>query len=148
MNPMEQDLAGQGLRHVFVRDLVLDASIGIHAHEHRGHQRVRINIDLGVIDEGEDARAAGREDLSQVVDYQRVAEAARSIVRGGHIRLAETLAERIAQTCLLLDPRIRVVKIKIEKLDVFADAAAAGVAIVRRSDKFHPPSPVSSIDSQ
>ena len=30
-----------GLRHVFLRDLVLPASIGVHPHEHAARQRVR-----------------------------------------------------------------------------------------------------------
>jgi dihydroneopterin aldolase len=138
---MHPDLAGPGLRHVFIRDLVLEASIGIHAHEHRQHQRIRVNVDLAVTDEGEADRAAGREDLALVVDYQKVAAAVRAIVRAGHIRLAETLAERIAAACLALDPRIRLARIRIEKLDVFADAAAAGVAIERSQDEICPPAP-------
>ena len=125
------DLSGPGIRHVFIRDLVLEASIGIHAHEHRAHQRVRINVDLAVVDEGEAERASGDEDLAGVVDYKPVADAVRTIVRDGHIRLAETLAERIAAACLKLDSRIRLVNIRIEKLDVFADAESAGVAIER-----------------
>jgi dihydroneopterin aldolase len=137
---MNQDLSGPGLRHVFLRDLVLDASIGIHAHEQRKHQRVRINVDLAVDDEGEAERALGHENLASVVDYQRVANTVRDIVRAGHIRLAETLAERIAAACLGLDRRIRLVRIKIEKLDVFADAASAGIAIARSRDEFCPPS--------
>ena len=44
--------AVQGLRHVFIRDLVLLASIGIHPQEQAVLQRVRINVDLGVQDDG------------------------------------------------------------------------------------------------
>jgi len=141
---MHHDLSGPGLRHVFLRDLVLDASIGIHAHEHRRTQRVRINVDLAVADEGEAERALGHEDMASVVDYQKVAHAVRTIVRAGHIRLAETLAERIADACLKLDRRIRLVRIRIEKLDVFADAAAAGVAIERNQTEISPPRPTIS----
>ena len=46
-------------------------------------------------------------------------------------QLVETLAERIAESCLL-DPRVRLARIRVEKLDVFADSAAAGVEIERR----------------
>jgi len=138
---MSRDFCGPGRRHVFLRDLVLEASIGVHAHEQRRQQRVRINIDLAVSDEGEAERALGRENLESVVDYQRVAATVRAIVRAGHIRLAETLAERIAAACLGLDRRIGLVRIKIEKLDVFADAASAGIAIERSRDRDCPPVP-------
>ncbi len=35
---------------MFLRDMVLTASIGVHPHEHATPQRVRINVDLGVED--------------------------------------------------------------------------------------------------
>jgi dihydroneopterin aldolase len=47
------------------------------------------------------------------------------------VRLVETLAERIAEACLE-DERVEHVRIRIEKLDVFADAASAGIEIERR----------------
>lgn len=122
------------LRHVFVRDLVLPASIGVLPHEHAAPQRVRINIDLAVEDDGArplSRTRVGRDELSRVVDYGKVAAAARSIVSAGHVRLVETLAERIAEACLA-DPRVHLARIRVEKLDIFADAASAGVEIERR----------------
>ena len=65
-----------GIRHVFIRDMVLPASIGIHPHEHAATQRVRINVDLGVDDTEE---AIGRDELPRVVDYEKVANAVRAI---------------------------------------------------------------------
>ncbi len=121
-----------GLRHVFVRDLVLDASIGIYPHEHAVTQRVRINLDLGVVDEAALAGlAVGADELSRVVDYEKVTQRVRLLVRTGHTRLVETLAERIAETCLA-DARVRLARIRVEKLDVFPDAGSAGVEIERR----------------
>ncbi len=131
--------AACGLRHVFLRDLLLPASIGVHPHEHAAAQRVRINVDLGVEDDG--ARplsrpsvghpSVGRDDLRRVVDYEGVADAVRAIVAAGHVMLVETLAERIAESCLS-DPRVHLARVRVEKLDVFADAASAGVEIERR----------------
>ena len=126
--------AARGLRHVFVRDLVLPARIGVHAHEERDRQRIRINLDLGVRDDGAAplSRAAlGRDELSRVVDYEAIANRVRAIVAAGHVRLVETLAERIAEACLE-DARVELARIRVEKLDVFADAASAGVEIERR----------------
>lgn len=141
-------IAGLGLRHVFLRDLELLASIGVHPHEHRARQRVRVNIHLGVPDDGEAERAEGREDLGRVVDYEQVAGTVRAIVAAGHVRLAETLAERLARACLGCDTRIQLVRVRIEKLDIFPDAAAAGVEIERRRPAIHPPSSTAGIDSQ
>jgi dihydroneopterin aldolase len=126
--------SARALRHVFLRDLVLPASIGVLPHEHAARQRVRINVDLGVQDDGAQpySRAAvGRDELARVVDYALVAEQVRQIVAAGHVRLVETLAERIAEACLA-DPRIHLARIRVEKLDVYPDIAAVGVEIERR----------------
>jgi dihydroneopterin aldolase len=126
--------AALGMRHVFIRNLVLSASIGVYAAEHEARQRVRINIDLGVVDEGAaqvSRGAVGRDELGRVVDYEAIANIARGIVASGHVRLVETLAERIAEQ-VLEDQRIRSVRVRVEKLDVFADSESAGVEIERR----------------
>jgi 7,8-dihydroneopterin aldolase/epimerase/oxygenase len=126
--------SARALRHVFLRDLVLSASIGIYPHEHAALQRVRINVDLGVEDDGARALSrvrVGRDDLSRVVDYEKVAATVRGIITAGHVRLVETLAERIAEACLT-DPRVHLARIRVEKLDIFPDAASAGVEIERR----------------
>ncbi len=133
---MEQRIAdaARGLRHVFVRDLVLAASIGIHPHEHAAPQRVRINVDLGADDDGARALsrvAVGRDELARVVDYEKIADCVRLIVGAGHVNLVETLAERIAEACLQ-DSRVHLARVRIEKLDIFPDAASAGVEIERR----------------
>jgi dihydroneopterin aldolase len=124
----------RALRHVFLRDMVLSASIGIYPHEHAARQRVRINVDLGVEDDGARALSrarVGRDELSRVVDYEKVAASVRGIVAAGHVRLVETLAERIAEACLT-DSRVHLARIRVEKLDIFADATSAGVEIERR----------------
>jgi 7,8-dihydroneopterin aldolase/epimerase/oxygenase len=126
--------AARALRHVFLRDLVVPAQIGVHPHEHRGAQRIRVNIDLGVEDDALRAAsraAVGRDELRRVVDYETVAGTVRSIIAAGHVMLVETLAERIAEACLE-DLRVQLARVRVEKLDVFADAASAGVEIERR----------------
>lgn len=124
--------ATAGLRHVFLRDMVLAARIGVHAHEQGAAQRVRVNLDLAVEDPGalDVAREVGADELARVVDYHRLAASVRSIVAAGHVRLVETLAERIAVACLD-DRRVKKVRVTVEKLDVFADATSAGVAVER-----------------
>jgi|APTNR8051073442_1049403.scaffolds.fasta_scaffold16599_2 dihydroneopterin aldolase len=113
------------LRHVFIRDLVLTCRIGVHRHEATAAQRVRINVDLAVRDD----RDLG-DDLTNVVCYEAIANNVRAIAQRRHIRLVETLAEEIAAMCLD-DGRIRSVRVRVEKLDVFADAASVGVEIER-----------------
>jgi dihydroneopterin aldolase len=127
--------ASRALRHVFLRDLVLPASIGVHPHEHAAQQRLRINVDLAVEDDAARALSragVGRDELSRVVDYETVASGIRALIAAGHVRLVETLAERIAETCLR-DPRVRLARVRVEKLDIFPDAVSAGVEVERRA---------------
>jgi dihydroneopterin aldolase len=93
---------------------------------------VRINLDLAVEDPGASGAAppVGADDLARVVDYEALAARVRGIVGAGHVKLVETLAERIAMACLGHD-HVKKVKVTVEKLDVFADAASAGVAVER-----------------
>jgi dihydroneopterin aldolase len=120
--------AAAGLRHVFVRDLVVACNIGIHQHEKTGPQRVRISVDLGVLE----GLAPHDDRLENVVCYEEIVTRVRGIVADGHINLAETLAERIASVCLQ-NPLCRSARVRVEKLDVFADANGAGVEIERLS---------------
>lgn len=112
---------------MFVRDLVLPWLIGVHRHEQDGKQLVRINLDLEVIASG----MPGDDRLSNVVSYETLVKRIKDLAAEGHVNLVETLAERIADICLA-DSRVAAARITVEKLEVFADAASAGVEIVRR----------------
>ena len=117
--------AAKAIRHVFIRNLEVLAHIGVHGHE-RGHmQPVRINVDLGV----EDA-AAIEDRLDSVVDYEAITAKIRALIGVEHINLAETLAERIAETCFE-DGRVRMARVRVEKLHAVPGAESAGVEIER-----------------
>ncbi len=129
IQPLRLADAERSLRHVFVRDLVLQAFIGIHRHERRGPQPVRINIDLTVDD---DRPLEDR--LDQVVDYETIVSAVKTMVASGHINLVETLAERIAALSLS-DLRVAAARVRVEKLNVVAEAVSVGVEIERLRPK-------------
>lgn len=128
VHPLPVANARAAIRHVFIRDLVLECSIGVHAHEHDRVQRVRINLDLAV----RETTAPLADALSNVVCYEHITDGVRAIVSAGHVNLVETLAENIAAMCLE-DDRVRSARVRVEKLDVFADAASVGVEIERIS---------------
>jgi 7,8-dihydroneopterin aldolase/epimerase/oxygenase len=132
--------AARAMRHMFIRDLVLVASIGVYAHEHDSPQRVRINVDLAVAEEDQrlSRPAVGQDELSRVVDYEGIVNRVRGIVAAGHVQLVETLAERLCEACLA-DPRVHTARVRVEKLDIFPDAAAAGVEVERRNRQLSTP---------
>jgi len=122
--------ARAAIRHVFVRDLELACSIGVHEHERQADQRVRINVDLAVYEEEVD------DNITNVVCYEKITDRIRGLVARGHINLVETLAEEIAKLCLV-SPRVRSARVRVEKLDVYEDAASVGVEI----ERFNPDRP-------
>jgi len=124
--PLKIASAEKKCRHVFVRDLIVDASIGIHDHEKNGPQRVRINLDLSVVDDYfHDA-----DNVDDVVCYEEVVYETKAIINQGHIFLVETLAEQIAERVLRM-PKTLSVRVRIEKLDVLKDACSVGIEIER-----------------
>ncbi|MFD2264497.1 dihydroneopterin aldolase [Lacibacterium aquatile] len=116
----------RGMHRMFIRDLVLMANIGAYAHEHGAAQRIRINVDLMVMDN----QAFLTDRLEDVVSYDTLAQRIRAIVASGHVNLVETLAERIAAACLV-DYRVRVARIRVEKLDIMPDTGGVGIEIER-----------------
>lgn len=118
--------AANSLRHVFVRNLVLKASIGVHEHEKDKVQHVRFNVDLSVLEEEKPAE----DKLGEVVCYEEVVKGIRAIVEAGHVNLVETLAEMVAQICLR-DQRVRSVRVRIEKLEAITEAESVGIEIER-----------------
>jgi dihydroneopterin aldolase len=125
IQPLRIADAARGIRHVFIRNLEVLAHIGVYGHEQGKLQPVRINVDLAV----EDVIAV-EDKLEKVVDYASIEQRIRAIIGAGHINLAETLAERIAQTSFD-DPRVKSARIRVEKLHALPGAESAGVEIER-----------------
>jgi len=130
VQPLRIADAKKRIRHVFVRDLELDANIGVHRHEKGQLQPVRINVDLTV----EEFEGEVGDKLANVVDYEAVVDGIKAILAGGHLNLVETLAERVAAHCLA-DKRVKVARVRIEKLKVIAEAQSVGVEIERESER-------------
>lgn len=119
--------ARNAIRHVFIRDLVLMCSIGVHRHERADRQRIRVNIDLAVRDDRD-----LDDDIGNVVCYEKITLGVRGLIADRHIKLVETVAEEIAAMCLE-DGRVNSVRVRVEKLDILPDAASVGVEIERFS---------------
>lgn len=124
VTPLKIADAARAIRHVFVRDLLLEAHIGVYTHEHGRTQPIRINIDLTVNE------AAHGDKLANVVCYETVVNEVKALVAQGHLNLVETLAERISTQCLA-DPRVIVARIRVEKLAAIPEAGSVGVEIER-----------------
>ena len=113
-------------RKVFVEGLILDAYIGCYDHEQDQTQPVRIDFELDVI-EPDNPTA---DNLEDVVCYNRLTEGIKAIIAEGHLKLVETLAERIA--ALAIEHKLVLsAKVRVSKPEAIAEAIGAGVEIER-----------------
>jgi dihydroneopterin aldolase len=95
---------------VSVRDLSVDAVIGVHAWEREIEQTLLVSVDMAA-----DVRtAAATDDLADALDYSAVAETIAAVLREGKFRLIETAAERIAER-LLADFRLSWLRLELRK---------------------------------
>lgn len=107
---------------VHVRGLTIEAGIGVHHHEQGRLQPLVISVALTL-----EPQAVAR--LSDTVNYETVAAAARAIAAEGHVGLVETFAQRLAVACLD-DPRVRRAEVSIDKPGALQGAEAAGCTVV------------------
>ena len=114
------------LRKIFVTGLKLDAFIGAYEHEQGVSQPLNIDFELDVLEPVNPVS----DRLEDVVCYNKLAQGVKAIIEEGHIKLLETLAERIADLALRR-PMVISVDVRIEKPNAIAEADAAGVSIFR-----------------
>ena len=97
---------------------------GVFEHERRDGQKFVVDLVLGV-----DTRpAAASDDLSATVDYGSLALSVKAAVEKDPVDLIETLAQRIADVCLL-DSRVQWVRVTVHKPDAPIDATFWDVAL-------------------
>jgi dihydroneopterin aldolase len=81
---------------VSIRDLSVEAVIGVYDWEREIEQTLTFSVDMAV----DVTRAAARDDVADAVDYSAVAATVARVVRQGQFRLVETAAERVAERIL------------------------------------------------
>jgi len=112
-------------RRVFVRDLVVEAELGVFESEKGRTQRVRLNLDVVT-----DASQPHNDEISNVLCYAELADGMRRILASRHINLVETIADEIAAFTLGY-PQALAVTVRVEKLEAVAGTEAVGVEITR-----------------
>jgi dihydroneopterin aldolase len=111
---------------IFIRELRLEAWIGLHRHEKLAPQTIELDIEIAV--PGDAVFRTGK--VADTVDYGVVVERIRDVLAQEKFGLVESLAERVAG--LVLDefhcPRV---KVSIAKLGILREAKRVGVSIER-----------------
>lgn len=114
---------------IFIKDLLLRCIIGIHDWEREKKQDVLVNIELEA-----DCAAAGKsDDFKDAVDYRALTKKVIALIETSQFYLVEKMAEEIAGLCLA-DPRVELVRVRVEKPGALRFAQSVGVEVERHQE--------------
>jgi len=109
---------------VFLKDVVVDLSVGLHPWERHPERPTRLVINVEMFADWPLADGA-------FINYDHVRQRILSWSRRPHVELLETLAEEVISACFEL-PLVQACKVQVTKPQVFNEAAGAGVEIFRK----------------
>ena len=113
-------------RRVFIKDFVIKEIIGIHEHEKIKKQKIIFNI---VIDVDQDV-IANENDIKSVVDYEKITNKLKNLVKNKKYNFLESLAEDSFNE-IFKDKRINSIKVKIEKPNAIKNAGSVGIEVFK-----------------
>ena len=115
---------------IFLREIRLDARIGIYKREKTITQMVELDLDIALPDD----RAFKSGKIADTIDYAVVIERVRAALVEQHYGLVENLAEHVAQM-ILKEFHAPWVRVSIAKIGAQRHARRVGVVIERGKTK-------------
>jgi len=112
---------------ILIRDLRIEASIGIHKRERHVKQTLSIDLEIGL--PGTAVFASDK--VADTIDYEQVALRIGELAASGQYRLVETFVDRVA-ALLLQDFGAPWCRVSAAKLGILGNAKLVGVSIERR----------------
>ncbi len=111
---------------IFLRDLEIDATIGVYEWEKRIRQKVCINLEMAA----DITQAAASHSIDDTLDYKAVAKRIVQFVEASHYELIESLIEKVA-AMLIQEFNIPWLRITISKPRAVRGARDVGITIER-----------------
>jgi dihydroneopterin aldolase len=112
---------------ILIRDLRVEALIGIHKRERHVRQTLSIDLDIGI----PGTTVFSSDKVADTIDYEQAALRIGALAASQPFRLVETLAERIARL-LVDDMGAPWAKVSVAKIGILGNAKFVGVTIERR----------------
>ena len=111
---------------VYIRDLRLDASIGIYDWEKAIKQQVRIDLDMA----WDNTVPAASDNIDDALNYKETAQKVTELVQSQHFDLVERLAEEIA-AMLMTEMKVPWLRLTLGKPSAVKNSKEVGVCIER-----------------
>jgi dihydroneopterin aldolase len=111
---------------VYVRDLRMDARIGIYEWEKRILQKIRVDLEMA----WDNRPPAASDDIKDTLNYKTASKRVVQLVESQHYELVERLAETIAST-LMQELSIPWIQVTVGKPGAVKGSSEVGVRIER-----------------
>ena len=111
---------------IFLRDLEIEATIGIFEWEKRIKQKVRIDLEMAA----DTTKAAATDSIKDTLDYKAVSKRVIQFVEDSRYELIETLIEKVA-AILITEFNIPWVRVTIRKPGAIRGSQDVGITIER-----------------
>ncbi|MEZ5536621.1 MAG: dihydroneopterin aldolase [Thiolinea sp.] len=111
---------------VYIRDLKIDAQIGIYDWEKAIKQKIRIDLDMA----WDNTVPAASDDIADALNYKETAQKVTELVQSQHFDLVERLAEEIA-AMLMRDMKVPWLRLTLGKPGAVKNSSEVGVCIER-----------------
>ncbi|MDE2029017.1 MAG: dihydroneopterin aldolase [Alphaproteobacteria bacterium] len=115
---------------VYIRDCRIMLPIGINPDELDGPQPVIVSVEAEYAPDTYFADPTEKSRDRIIDNHTLYSFITHELPRLGHIHLLEFAAERVADFCFA-NPRVMVVRVRVEKTEIFSDSIAAGVEVRR-----------------
>jgi len=113
---------------VFIKNLEIDAIIGIYDHERTTAQQVVFDIEMST----DVSKAANSEDINDALNYKTLTDELKDYVGGSSFLLIETLAEEVARL-ILNRYGVQWLQLTLHKPNALDGSTDVGVIIERGS---------------
>jgi 7,8-dihydroneopterin aldolase/epimerase/oxygenase len=111
---------------IVIRDLRVEALIGIHRRERHVMQTLSLDLEIGL----PNSAVFASDKVSDTIDYEQVALRIKALAAAQHYRLVETFADRVA-TLITSDFGAPWVKVSVAKIGILPNAKFVGVTLQR-----------------
>ncbi|HET7197973.1 MAG TPA: dihydroneopterin aldolase [Burkholderiales bacterium] len=112
---------------IVIRELRVEALIGIHRRERHAAQTLSIDLEIGL----PSSAVFASDKVADTIDYEQVALRIRALAASGHFRLVETFADKVARL-IVADFGAPWAKVSVAKVGILGNARYVGVTIERR----------------
>ncbi len=111
---------------IFIKDLEVEAIIGIYDWEREVRQLISINLEMDF-----DLKKAGRSDrIDDALNYKKISKHVIQLTESSKSKLIENLAQKIADSVLSKFPVLKVI-VTVEKPGALRGSKSVGVVIER-----------------